>query len=191
MSTYRILHNAKIKAPARDVEIFMAHFFRQPKYRFVVHREPTSGPQFIYFRNDEFGDAWGGAQIVEWSNGTTQIVEMFEFNNIYYSGDPKIFEEFSKMHFEWLEELSDAIRKTFKVKEKVKLAKSQSVVDEAAKLEELDWKDKKILECVRKDFSITDKELAQKLGIRRQAVNVRRRSLEKAGYKVRVSRQNK
>jgi len=52
--------------------------------------------------------------------------------------------------------------------------------------------DQRIWELIKEDLSITDTALAQKLGnIGRQSVNTRRRSLEKMGYKVRMSRQNK
>ena len=49
--------------------------------------------------------------------------------------------------------------------------------------------DQRIWEWIKEDPSITDTDIAQKLGISRQAVNPRRRSLEKMGYSVRrVSR---
>jgi hypothetical protein len=45
--------------------------------------------------------------------------------------------------------------------------------------------DKRILEWVTDDPDIKDSEIAQRLGIKRQSVNTRRRALEKMGYKVR------
>lgn len=45
--------------------------------------------------------------------------------------------------------------------------------------------DQKILEWVTQEPKLGDKDLAQRLGISRQAVNPRRRALEKMGYKVR------
>ena len=53
--------------------------------------------------------------------------------------------------------------------------------------------DLRIWELIKPDPSITDTHIAQKLGnMTRQAVNTRRRTLEKMGYQVRrVSRQNK
>jgi len=47
--------------------------------------------------------------------------------------------------------------------------------------------DQRIWDIVQQDPSITDTALGQKLGIKRQNANARRRALEKMGYKVRVS----
>jgi hypothetical protein len=45
--------------------------------------------------------------------------------------------------------------------------------------------DKRILEWVTQDPDLKDKEIGQRLGISRQAVNPRRKKLEAMGYKVR------
>lgn len=49
--------------------------------------------------------------------------------------------------------------------------------------------DQRIWDLIKADPSITDSQIAAHIDITRQAVNQRRRSLEKMGYQVRVSRQ--
>ena len=53
----------------------------------------------------------------------------------------------------------------------------------------IDPTDERILAIIQKNIKITDGEIAQQLNLSRQAVNTRRRALEKAGYTVRMSRQ--
>jgi len=56
-------------------------------------------------------------------------------------------------------------------------------VQDASRLDEVD---REILSLVATDLAIFDSEIAARLGLTRQAVNARRRALEKAGYRVRV-----
>lgn len=62
----------------------------------------------------------------------------------------------------------------------------------AAALPEIkDPSDKRAWDFIQKDPSMTDSELAAKLNTTRQIANSRRRTLQKMGYTVRVSRQKK
>jgi hypothetical protein len=52
-------------------------------------------------------------------------------------------------------------------------------------LEPEDPTDTRIMLLLKKDTTLTDSQIAQNIGVSRQAVNTRRRALQKAGYKVR------
>jgi hypothetical protein len=86
-------------------------------------------------------------------------------------------------------EYFNALRKKF-VELFPALQDREQVQDVAALPKIEDPTDQRIWAIIKKDPSITDTAIAQKLGqLKRQQVNARRRTLEKMGYPVRVSRQ--
>ena len=127
MRIYRLLHNAKINAGAKDVEAFISQFFRQPKYSVTVRRDRLNEPEFtLLFRFSDMGKHWGYAKIKDRDDGKTTVDQMFLYDDYFNEEDPKFLEIFYTQ-FEWLEELSDAIREVFDVEEEKGFTQSEIV----------------------------------------------------------------
>ena len=85
---YRVLSNEVIAAPAQDVETWIRHILG--RHLFQVDRQnldSTGKSFFLHFKQRLIGIEgldhliWGGVELIEWSNGTTEIVRMWESTN--------------------------------------------------------------------------------------------------------------
>jgi hypothetical protein len=136
---FKIL-TGKIKATAQDLELWIRHCLGQ--HMFIVEKlnlDDTGKRFHLYFcfqwtLPSEFDEVqhkqhgikpihpkWGGAEFIEWSDGTTEIIRMWanvadaEVDNFTHFDKSRLYEE----RYGWLQELSDEILEKFEVLERV------------------------------------------------------------------------
>lgn len=127
-NTYHILRG-KVRATAQDLETWIRDCLTS--HYFIIERhdlDETKKRFNLCFKQRRFLNPpepidvpWGGAKIIEWSDGTSEIVDMWadepddwEVSRTKTEDDREIWNQ----RLNWLQELSDEIREKYQVEEK-------------------------------------------------------------------------
>lgn len=119
---YHILSNELIPASAQDVETWIRHFLGKRLIQVERQNLDNTEKNFILHFKQRLLHVegldylvWGGTELIEWSNRTTQIVRMWESTNESWRSIINDFDhaKLADEHFQWLEELSNSIKEKF------------------------------------------------------------------------------
>jgi len=180
MRTYRLLNNAKINATVNDLEAFISRYFWQPKYGVTVRRDKLASAEFsLLFRFGDLGKYWGYAKIIDKGDETTSILGMFLYDDYFDEEEPKYLQAFYSQ-FEWLEELSDAIREVFDVEEEKGISQSQ-IANQLYLLEKENFKSEKPKQKGR--YRLTPDEIKRRKKIVKEAERIFKSSDPKKTWK--------